>query len=238
MFELLAVRARVNGFELQFTKKVGPSAGEVSNYTMQTWTNKMGVQQYGSGAQQGLTSITPAGVVISPDSTRVFLVLSSMPAASVRPDAAPPTSGSGNNRVVLIKGINILSADGSKPWGEPVSPGQAPSRIAAWYTLNYHSTDTAFTPIPTSLGEVKSPAQDRIRDFKLQRRDGNLIFQSNFAQPARLILRDLQGRAWASVQAPPGSQTLQMPVARVPRGGYVVEIRVDGRTFSRPVALF
>jgi hypothetical protein len=238
VFELLAVRARVNGFELQFTKKVGPSAGVLSNYSVQTWTNTMSVESYGSGSQQNRTTITPAGVLISPDSMRVFIYLSTMPAPSVRPVANAPLSGSGNNRVVLIKGTGILGADGSKPWGEPVNPGEAPSRIAAWYTLNYLSTDTAFTPIPTSVIEVKSPPQDRMRDFQVQRRDDNLVFKMNFAQPARVVLRDLQGRAWGSLQAQPGLQTLQMSVSQVPRGGYVVEIRVAGKTFSRPVALF
>src|SRR5690606_417801 len=115
VFDLLAVRARVNGFELQFTKKVGPSAGVAANYALATWVNGMSQQGYGVGSQSGysISSLTITNVRIHPDSTRVFLQLAAMPAASVPPAIAPPNNAAnGNVRVVLIRGSNILSADG------------------------------------------------------------------------------------------------------------------------------
>jgi hypothetical protein len=243
VFELLAVRARVNGFELQFTKKVGPSAGTISNYAVQTWTNNLSSQTYGGGAQQGNTSVTVSNVRISPDSMRVFLQLATMPAASVRPNppaATAPTgnspAGGGSSRVVMIKGTGILSADGSAPWGEPLTSGAAPSRIAAWYTLNFHSTDTAFTPVSVADNRLASPAH-RARDFRAQPLGGALIIRTNFTQAARFTLRDLKGRPVATLDATPGSQTLTMPTAQYARGGYILEARVAGQSFARPVAL-
>jgi hypothetical protein len=239
VFELLAVRARVNGFELQFTKKVGPSAGVLSNYTVQTWTNTLSVESYGAGSQQGgVSTITPTTVTIHPDSTRVFLAFASMPAASVRPVAPAPLSGSGNVRVVLIKGTGVLAADGSAPWGEPVAAGGEPSRIAAWYTLNYHSTDTAFAPVALADSKLASPDQ-RMQEFKVKAGRGVLDIETNFAAPARITLRDLRGKSMGTVNVAAGRNTssLTLTTARA-RGTYVLEIRTGGRTLARTVPLF
>ncbi len=244
VFDLLAVRARVNGFELQFTKKVGPSAGIAANYTLQTWVNNMGIRTYGTGRQQQSAGLTVSNVRIHPDSTRVFLELSSMPAASVAagpPPASPPTAnpGNGNVRVVMIKGTGILSADGSPPWGEPVTPGAEPSRIAAWYTLNHHSTDTAFTPIPVGIvpADPAAPAA-RARHLQVRREGAHLVLDMNFAGAAQVTLRDVRGRAVARATAASGATRLRMPAAGLPPGRYALEVRTGGETFSRPVALF
>jgi hypothetical protein len=244
VFELLAVRARVNGFELQFTKKVGPTAAVPSNYTVNTWVNNLSSQSYGGGSQQNSAALSVSSVRIHPDSTRVFLQLASMPAASVRPAvpaATAPTGNApangGNVRVVMIKGTGVLAADGSAPWGEPLSAGAAPSRLAAWYTLNFHSTDTAFTPVALVDSRLASP-ELRYRDFRVKSAKGMLKLETNFAQAARITLRDLRGRPYATLNAAAGRNQLQLPVAHLARGAYVVEVRVSGQTFARPVALF
>jgi hypothetical protein len=41
-----------------------------------------------------------------------------------------------------------------------------------------------------------------------------------------------------SMNAASGRNNLTMPVAHLAKGGYVVEARVAGKTFARPVALF
>jgi hypothetical protein len=244
VFELLAVRARVNGFELQFTKKVGASAAVASNYTVNTWVNNLSSFTYGGGSQQNSATLTVSNVRIHPDSTRVFLELASMPAASVRPAipaATAPTGNApangGNVRVVMIKGTGIVSADGSVPWGEPITAGAVPSRIAAWYTLNFHSSDTAFAPVALVDSRLASPDL-RYRDFRVKSANGVLVLETNFSQAARITLRDLRGRPVASMIAASGRNNLTMPVAHLAKGGYVVEARVAGKTFARPVALF
>jgi hypothetical protein len=241
VFELLAMRARVNGFELQFTKKVGPSAANPSNYTIATWTNSMGLQSYGGGSQTGYStsSLSISNVRISSDSTRVFIQLASMPAASVAPAAAPTstTTPSGNIRVVMVKGTGILSADGSAPWGEPLTAGAAPSRIAAWYTLNYQSSDTAFAPVSLADARLSSP-DFRMKDFKVHAGRENLRIETNFESTARITVRDLRGSALATVNAPAGRSVVTFPMAQRARGTYVIEIKTSGRTLARPVALF
>jgi hypothetical protein len=166
-----------------------------------------------------------------------------MPAASVRPAVPAPTAATGNavanggnSRVVMIKGTGILAADGSTPWGEPVTAGAAPSRIAAWYTLNYQSTDTAFAPVALADARLASP-ENRAGAFRAQPVGGALVIRSNFAQPTRFTLRDLRGRPVASVEAAAGERTTTLSVAAIARGGYVLEARVAGRSFARPVAL-
>jgi hypothetical protein len=245
VFELLAVRARMNGFELQFTKKVGPSAGVASNYTVNTWVNNRSSQTYGGGSQQNSATLTVSNVRIHSDSTRVFLEFASMPAASVRPAvpaATAPTGNApangGNVRVVMIKGTGILSADGSVPWGEPVTAGAVPSRIAAWYTLNYHSTDTAFTPVALADPKLASP-NARMQEFKVKTGRGSLSIETNFAAPARITLRDLRGSALATVNVAAGRQTSALTLASGrARGTYVLEIRTSGRTLARTIPLF
>jgi len=241
VFEMLAVRARVNGFELQFTKKVGPSAGIASNYSLATWTNSMGLQGYGAGSQTNYstTSLSLATVRISPDSTRVFLQLNSMPAPSVAPAPAPTSTSvaSGNIRVVMIKGTGILSADGSAPWGEPVTAGAAPSRIAAWYTMNYLSPDTAFAPVAIADARLASP-DFRMQDFKVHAGRENLRVETNFTEGASITLRDLRGNKIATTTVAGGRNSVLIPLAQRAKGTYVIEIRTSGRTLARPVALF
>jgi hypothetical protein len=244
VFEVLAVRARAGGFELQFTKKVGPSAGVPTNYTVRTWTNNLSSQTYGGGALQGNTLVTVNSVRIHPDSMRVFLELATMPAASVRPAvpaATAPTGNApangGNVRVVNIKATGVLAADGSTPWGEPVTAGAAPSRLAVWYTLNFHSTDTAFAPVALVDKQLAAP-ENRARDFRVRYAGGALLLRANFSQPVRFIVRDLRGRSLASRNVAPGAQDVSLSVAHLARGSYVVEARVAGQIFARPVALY
>ncbi len=237
VFELLSVRARSGGFELEFTKKVGPSAGNPSNYTVQHWVNNLGVQSYGSGKQSGgVQDATVSEVLIHADSMRVFLKLASMPPASVQPSQNPPITGSGNVRVVMIKGTGVLAADGSAPWGEPTTAGAAPSRIAAWYTLNHHATDSAFTPVAPVDPALSSPAA-RYRDLRVHAGRGTLVLEMNFAQPARITLRDLKGRAALAASASAGRRVVRLGTAGLASGRYLVEVRVGGNTFARAVVL-
>lgn len=237
VFELLAVRSRFNGFELQFTKKVGPSAGVPSNYTVRHWANTMSMQTYGGGSQAGgVQTSSIASVRISPDSTRVFLELAAMPAVSVRPVAAPSTSGNGNVRVVHIRAAEILAADGSKVWGEPATAGAVPSIATAWYTLNFISPDTAFAPV--ALDPALSAPELSQKGFKVRRAGGSLLIDLPFEQASKLVLRDFRGKALARRDNAAGRRTIELPVAGYSKGAYLIEVRVGGKAFSRPVSLF
>ena len=239
VFELLAVRSRVNGFELQFTKKVGPSAGVASNYTVRTWVNTLSLLSYGAGAAAGGTStLSISNVRINPDSTKVFLQLGTMPAASVRPSANPNTSsGSGNSRVVYITGTGVRSAAGDVPWGVPPSAGAVPSNIAAWYTLNFISPDSAFSAV-TPIDSRFASARNRSQEFKVHRSGAKLVLEIPFEQPSRILVRDLQGRIHARMNVPAGRSQQELSVENFAKGGYVVEARVGDKSFLRPVVLF
>src|SRR5690606_24422211 len=124
----------------------------------------------------------------------------------------------------------VLAADGSAPWGEPVTAGAAPSRLAVWYTLNFHSTDTAFTPVGLVDSRLAAP-ENRARDFRVRYAGGALQLKMNFVQPVRVMVRDLRGRTLATRNVAPGVQDVSLSVAHLARGSYVVEARVAGQTF-------
>jgi hypothetical protein len=237
VFELLSVRSRVNGFELKFTKKVGPSAGVLSNYTVRDWANTLSVESYGTGSQAGgVKTDSIVSVRISPDSTRVFLQLAVMPAPSVRPVAPAPTSGSGNVRVVHFRVENVLAADGSKTWGEPVTAGAEPSIATAWYTLNFIGADTAFAPVALDPG-LSAPELSQ-KSFKVRRLGGSLLIDLPFEQASKLVLRDFRGKVLARRDNGAGRRTVELPVSGYAKGAYLIEVRVNGKVFSRPVSLF
>jgi hypothetical protein len=199
----------------------------------------MSIESYGAGNQMNNATLSVSNVRIASDSLRVFLQLASMPVPSVRPVANAPITapGSGNNRVVYFKGSNILSSIGEKPWGEPATAGAVPSVITAWYTLNFISPDSAFASTAIVDPRLLS-AENRAQEFKVLRSGSNLALNLPFEQPSSIFVRDLQGKVHARVNAIAGRQRLLIPVADMAKGGYVVEVRVGGKTFSRPVALF
>ncbi len=239
IFEMLAVRSRVNGFELQFTEKVGPSAGVASNYKVRTWTNLLSILSYGAGADQNETTVNVNNVRVSPDSLRVFLQINSMPAASVRPSVNPNTSGSGsgNSRVVFIQASNLRAASGDAPWGVPTSPGGQPSMFEAWYTLNNISTDTAFAPVPVVDPKLNTAAF-RSADFKVDHIGSDLVLEMPFVQPSQVALFDMQGRVQWRQNVASGQSRVLIPAAGLAKGGYFVRVHVQGQTYTRPVALF
>jgi len=137
----------------------------------------------------------------------------------------------------MIKGTGVLSADGSAPWGEPLTAGAAPSRIAAWYTMNYLSPDTAFAPVAIADARLTSP-EFRMQDFKVMAGRENLRIETNFTEGASVTLRDLRGNKIATTTVAAGRNSVLIPVAQRAKGTYVIEIRTSGRTLARPVALF
>ena len=71
VFEMLAVRSRLNGMEIEFTQPVGAAANTISNYAVSTW-NYIPVVTYGGGMQP-IVNLTVNSVQVSTDRLRVFL---------------------------------------------------------------------------------------------------------------------------------------------------------------------
>jgi cytochrome c len=127
VFEMLAIRARKGGFEIEFSEPVGPAAESTSNYRLKMWWYKPD-SSYG-GPQMDPTNLTAQSVRLSSDRKKVFLEV----------------PGLVEKRVVYIRiHPNIKSqSDRAAPTTE------------AWYTLNALGVDEFPTAAGKETGYAK-----------------------------------------------------------------------------------
>jgi cytochrome c len=108
-FEMLAVRAKTNGVEIEFTEPLEEGTGwEASNYDVQQWWYKP-TKEYG-GPKLDLEKLKVLSASVSDDRRKVFLELSGMKPGHV---------------VYLRLPNDWMSAEGHELWS-----------TEAWYTLN------------------------------------------------------------------------------------------------------
>ncbi len=129
-FEMLAIRARSGGLEIEFTQPVGSGAETAGNYTLEDW--KYDYSAYKKNTKlYYYPDIVPSGlsvskVQVSDDRARVFLTVDGMEEGSVIHVAL--------GSITSQSGSALVYKDG-------------------WYTLNYFSK-VAFSPTPTSIREA------------------------------------------------------------------------------------
>jgi hypothetical protein len=117
-FEILAIRARKGGMEIEFTKPVGPEGELAASYNVQQ--GQMSPQSgYGLGSMENRNTLAIKGVQVSPDRKKAFLRL----------DLTA-------NRVLVIKALGVKSAG-----------GESVRCPAGWYTLNALGQSDPFTPV-------------------------------------------------------------------------------------------
>ncbi len=165
--EILAVRSRSGGMEIEFTKPLENAASQIAKYQVRSWVNLHGQQTYGAGAKQNVKDHTVKSVTVSPDKKKVMLAIDDLQ----------------KGRVIYIKaGVN--SSTGETPWASE-----------AWYTLNFISNTDAFTTSIVD-SRLKSP-EFLANKLKLTRQNGQLQVQVPFEQAFSVTLRDLQGKELA-----------------------------------------
>jgi cytochrome c len=104
-FEMLAVRARPSGFEIEFTLPVDTAVAKMAaSYTVQSY-HMTPAAGYGVGSKQSSTTLTPSQIQISSDGYKVYLTLS-----GILPST--PTQ----QRVVYFRLNNYKAAAGDAPW--------------------------------------------------------------------------------------------------------------------------
>ncbi|HKP95293.1 MAG TPA: hypothetical protein VJ385_06005 [Fibrobacteria bacterium] len=135
-FEMLAIRARKNGMEIEFTKPVGAEGGLASSYGVQQ-AQMVPQSGYGVGSMDKPATLPVKGVQVSPDGKKVFLQV----------DLTA-------NRVLVIKALGVKS-----------STGEAVRCPAGWYTLNALSQSGPFPtnvvarqPAETMASDIKIAA--------------------------------------------------------------------------------
>jgi len=106
-FEMLAIRSRNKGFEIEFTKPANAAAGQAGSYSIKSWTYAPTAAYGGLSKEVGNNAVT--AVKLSADGKKASL------------DVADLKAG----RVYEIRIPGVKSADNDSPWA-----------ARAWYTLN------------------------------------------------------------------------------------------------------
>jgi hypothetical protein len=210
VFEMVAVRSRKGGLEIEFTHEPNAAALSAASYTAKSWYYKP-TPDYGGTAQDSKNPVvgTPQ---LSPDKKSVFLPLSPLDG---------PTGG--NGRVYYLKLNGIKSASDIPLWTQE-----------AWYTLNNISPSSPFDPGTT---KVAAPAA-RAEGFRLRSTIGRLELAAKLGETiARAEVRDTRGVLVANIPGV-GSPNLDIPTTGWSAGLYLVTMRsATGAAYRREVAI-
>ncbi len=106
-FEMLSIRSRPKGMEIEFTEPVAADANLATNYQVKSWYYTR-TFDYG-GPKVGTKTLTVSSVQVNPDKKRVYLEI----------------QGLEKDRLIYIRLAGLKSAAGKAPWNSE-----------AWYTLN------------------------------------------------------------------------------------------------------
>jgi hypothetical protein len=217
-FEMLAIRSRPTGFEIEFTKPVDTAVAKLSaNYTIQSYA-MVPEAVYGAGAKQGPATMTPTSILISADRRKVFLTLEGYTGFT----PSTPTE----QRVVYFKLNNFKSSTNDTPWS-----------TEAWYTLNAFGTGNPFDP-PATLAPpvaVSHRFGSTVAGMAVGRvRDGQLSLRVSFAGPFVAELRGLRGNRLALFRGEGGRGAGEYTFALdgLPRGFAVLEVRTANASKS------
>ncbi len=217
-FEMLAVRARAQGMEIEFTLPVDSVAAKVpSNYTVQTYYYQP-TANYGGTKVGGATTLTPGAIQISSDKKSVYLPLTGLVARVPSQPGQP-----GTHRVVEITlNSGLKSSTGAASW-----------TAKAYYSLNNISSSTPFNATAIDPGIAKSRLMEGF-GYKVQ--GGNITVQTPFRGPYDLRLRDLRGAILTSVLGV-GAESKTLSLQNAHGKFVVVEARGDGVSLKRTVML-
>jgi hypothetical protein len=164
-FEMLALRSKADGIEIEFTKPVGAGGDQVAAYTMFYGTMTPG-ENYGAGNMLNKTVIPIKSVKVSQDKKRVLL----------EADGFVPKT------VVAVKATGLKSEGGEDLY-----------RPAAWYTLNSVSpVKWSETSAINDRARAKGLSAESIFASRVGR---NLEVAVPFAGNHVLTLRNLRGEA-------------------------------------------
>ncbi|MDQ3002837.1 MAG: hypothetical protein M3Y08_16440 [Fibrobacterota bacterium] len=162
-FEMMAVRSRALGMEIEYTLPVD-AAGEVAgNYEVKQWGYK---PEWGYGGnKQNNTTMSVSKVQLSPDRKQVFLEI----------------PGLKTGQVVYIRLKGVKSQTGLSPW-----------TTEAFYTLNAIGDGELFSK-PTAIKNHPAFDAQFSQTFKVQRIGEALQVKATWDKAYHLELRNMQG---------------------------------------------
>jgi cytochrome c len=234
VFEMLAVRSKENGFEIEFTKPVGSGAESASSYQLRSWHNTP-VEDYGGGANQDNHALTVMAATVSQDKMKVML--------EVDPLSFLPEDGwEQKASVIYITLNNLKSQAGEDPWTQE-----------AWYSLNFIGPADVSGCMDENYQEYNP---DAVYDDGIQCRtpvavhDRNMAPHFNFSSTENdgviitipsaglydLGLKNLRGKTVKTIRGTGPAQHRFRPGA-FPQGIYILEAEIDGIRHARRLFL-
>jgi hypothetical protein len=228
-FEMLAVRSRAQGMEIEFTTPVDTlSAKAAANYTVQTYYYQPTSSYGGTKASGSLTTLAIGDIRISPDRKRVYLPLTGLTART----------GTQQRIVEITLNAGLKSAANAASWN-----------AKAYYTLNAISNTQ---PFDTTPGVVSDPVFPPLADatpirpetaaslpvpglhWKIQ--GSTLRVEASFRGAHEMRLMDLSGRILAAASGR-GGEAHRFSLDGLRGKLVLLQARGDGVTVSRTVML-
>ena len=210
-FEMLAVRSRAQGMEIEFTMPVDTvQARQASSYIVRTYYYTPTAAYGGNKASGSLVTLAPTAIQISPDRRSVYLALPGLVART------------GNQHRIVE--INLRKSYRS-------AAGAAPRDTIAFYTLNAISPTG---PFGTVVSVDPALAAKRLaRELAWRVTGEELMVRAPFRGPYTLRLLDAGGRTLAAA-AGSGTEFRSFPRALL-RGPVVLEAAGDGARVRRMI---
>lgn len=206
-FEMLAVRARKDGMEIEFTKPVSAATGAVAaNYTVISST-MTGTQLYqnNGGSMANDKPLTVASALLSSDRKSVFLQIAGLEAKTV----------------LTLQPKNLKS-----------DAGEDVHRPTAYYTLISLGTSAPFS----GSNSIARFYGARASELKVGRIGKGLSVEVPFAGAHVLTLRSVRGQAVATLRGD-GPMAHALDLSAAAPGAYVIEVVAGSRRAVHPVAL-
>ncbi len=204
-FEMLALHAKKEGIEIEFTQPVMAGADVASMYTMFYGTMKPG-PKYGEGNMQVKTVMAVKGVKVSEDKKRVLLETDGMVAGTV----------------VAVKVAGLKSATADTLY-----------RPAAWYTLNTLST-ISWSGTSIAINDRAKARGYSLESIVTRRMGRNLSVTVPFEGGHELTLRNLRGRA-LETRTGAGPAQYQLGASGLVSGVYLLDLKVGDQLLRKSV---
>jgi len=199
VFEMLAIRARQGGLEIEFTHEVNSAALTASNYTVKSWYYNS-TSAYG-GPNMDTKTLQVTAVSQSTDKKSVFLAINGLQTGRV---------------VNLTLASGIQSSTGMSNWTRDT-----------WYTLNALGTSMPFDPVPTALSPAKPAAWTSGMGYRAQ--PGQIELFAKVGGGIQTVeVMDLRGIRVASRDGQ-GKTSLTLSTSGWAPGLYHVAIRQGGK---------
>jgi hypothetical protein len=197
-FEMLAVRSRQGGLEIEFTHEINAAAQDKASYTVRSW-HYTPTSAYG-GSPMAAKNLTVSSLQVSPDKKKVFLAISGLETGKV---------------VKITLAAGIASSTGLANWTRET-----------WYTLNFQSNSTPFEP-PVALAGPKAERPVWESGIRVLAQAGRLEVASKLAGMRGVEIRDVGGALVAEIPGQ-GRKSAGIGTAGWAPGVYSITVRAEG----------